>query len=506
MGRNIKTVKVLKTVLSCVVTIGLVLVFLGFSTDLMERKSSDEKYTPFFEQEEDFDVLFMGTSHVINGIFPMELWKDYGIVSYNFGGHSNEFATSYWVMENALDYTEPDLIVIDCVYLGSQMKTSLNISSVHLSLDAFPFSETKLRAVWDLLDDDVSAEANANNHKSEARTAMGFLWNYSVYHVRWEALEKNDFKPSVGKEKGAESRIAVMPYNEEDEIPSDIKQEEDTLAVKYLKKMIEDCQNRGIDVLLIYLPFPAANEDYQKEANRVYDIAEQYGVNYINFLKEDVVNYATDWYDGGHLNPSGARKVTDYLGEYIKEHYDIPDQRANDAYSSWQGDYEEYRELKVKWLESRNALDIYLMLLADKNFSVIIEVNNPEIWKSSYYTALFENLGIDSGKITEDMNLLAIQGAGEQVDYFENFHRSEKKETSFLGELRLSAEESGAYRVYLDDEELYAVTAEQNARADIRIVVMDKDTREILDNVGFSIQSKSDIPEGQITIIGIDRM
>jgi hypothetical protein len=62
----------------------------------MERKSSDFKYADYFEQDEDFDVLFFGTSHVINGIFPMELWNDYGIVSYNFGGHGNEIATSYW--------------------------------------------------------------------------------------------------------------------------------------------------------------------------------------------------------------------------------------------------------------------------------------------------------------------------------------------------------------------------------------------------------------------------
>jgi hypothetical protein len=62
----------------------------------MERKASDFKYANFFEQDEDFDVLFFGTSHVINGIFPMELWNEYGIVSYNFGGHGNEIATSYW--------------------------------------------------------------------------------------------------------------------------------------------------------------------------------------------------------------------------------------------------------------------------------------------------------------------------------------------------------------------------------------------------------------------------
>ena len=34
-----------------------------------------------------------------------------------------------------------------------------------------------------------------------------------------------------------------------------------------------------------------------------------------------------DFRDKGHLNDSGSKKVANYLGKYIKEHYDIPDTR-----------------------------------------------------------------------------------------------------------------------------------------------------------------------------------
>ena len=78
--------KNLLRVVSCIVTLCVTIGLLCPLTDLMERKSSDQKYESFFQQEQDFDVLFMGTSHVINAIFPMELWNDYGVVSYNFGG------------------------------------------------------------------------------------------------------------------------------------------------------------------------------------------------------------------------------------------------------------------------------------------------------------------------------------------------------------------------------------------------------------------------------------
>lgn len=112
--------KGIKAVISCIITVSLTVCFLFHLTDLMERKSSDVKYSDFFKQDEDFDVLFMGSSHVINAVYPMELWDDYGIVSYNFGGHANQMPTTYWVMENALEYTNPKVVVIDCCLLAGE--------------------------------------------------------------------------------------------------------------------------------------------------------------------------------------------------------------------------------------------------------------------------------------------------------------------------------------------------------------------------------------------------
>ena len=63
----------------------LVLILVRIS-GLVERKSAYQKNGDFMEQSEDLDVLFLGTSHVINGVFPMELWKEYGITSYNYQG------------------------------------------------------------------------------------------------------------------------------------------------------------------------------------------------------------------------------------------------------------------------------------------------------------------------------------------------------------------------------------------------------------------------------------
>ena len=346
------------------------------ATDLLELKTSDNKYADFFKQKRPFDVLFLGTSHVINGVFPMELWDKYGIVSYNLGGHSNEVATTYWVMKNGLDYTSSKVAVIDCMSLRSDQKASVKYSYVHNSLDAFPLSRNKIRAINDLLDDPKMDEILADgktNTGTEPRTKIGLLWDFSVYHARWNELTKDDFQPNPNKEKGAQSRIAVV-RGEMEPIPPEQKSKPDTTAEQYLRKMIEECRDRGIEVLLIYLPFPA-REYEQAEANRVNDIAQEYGLNYINFLNMDLVDFQTDLYDSNsHLNPSGARKVTAYLGDYLKSHYDLPDRRTDEAYSFWADDYEDYKELKDQNLRKQKSLINYLMLLSGDALDITIDL------------------------------------------------------------------------------------------------------------------------------------
>lgn len=501
--------RMVKKVCCCLVTACLAGAALFWIANIVQRKDSDFKYNPFFAQEADFDVLFFGTSHVINGIFPMELWKDYGIVSYNFGGHANLLPTSYWVMENALDYTSPKLAVIDGLGLGLATKSPDTFSYTHLSLDAFPFSLKKAAAARDILDDAAMEEKIKQGTVQDAaeRTWMGLLWDFSVYHPRWNGLSQNDFEPSSTKEKGAESRIAVCEPMDVVKVKEDVKMEGETAGTEYLYKMIESCKERGIEVLLVYLPFPAI-ESSQLEANRLSDIAQEYGVGYINFLDMDVVDYRTDCYDASsHLNPSGARKVTDYIGKYIQSHYQIPDNRENEAYRGWHGDYADYREFKVSNLRQQQALDVYLMLLADKNYHALIQVKDAAFWKGSGYIALLENLGIDMDKILGKTDCILVQGAGEAVTYLEDFCVAGKEHDTPAGTFCTSRNGNGDFTVSLDGKEFYNVQEGQDAETDVRIAVFEEGTQNLVDFVGFALQGSGnrDVQGGKLAVTGVYR-
>ncbi len=467
----------MKKAVGCIVTMGLTIFLICGLSNVLERKIANIKYTHFFEEEEDFDVLFFGTSHMKYGILPMELWHDYGIVSYNLGTNLQLLPTTYWQMENVLEYTSPKLVVIDCFFLTSTGNIS---TSAHDSFDGIPFSKTKLDALSDLIGD------GENGY-----TYGEFLWNYSIFHNRWNELEEKDFKNTVTDTKGGEYMIEIESGPGLEPVPRDNKLEEDTSAVIYLQKMIEDCQKRGIEVLLVYMPV-LAWEESPMEANRVYEIAEQYGVNYVNFLDMDIIHYGADCSDDNHMNLAGTRKVTDYLGQYIMEHYDIADQRGNEAFADWDLDYEAYKESVNADRANYESLDYYMLYLHHNDYLIFMEMNNHAILNDDYYCGLFESLGVNPDKITEDTDFLVIQDAGKKVDYFEKFRESENDVTSDLGTIQIFASESGTYGAYLNGEELFAVTPEQSQNPEIRIVVVDKSTKEVTDQSCFSKRTDAD--------------
>jgi hypothetical protein len=146
-----------------------------------------------------------------------------------------------------------------------------------------------------------------------------------------------------------------------------------------------------------------------------------------------------------HLNASGAKKVTDYLGAYIGEHYNIPDRRPDAAYSSWNDAYTSYLDRKATAFGTQKLLSSYLMLLADKDIKCRVYVRSDSvILKDERMSALLENIG--------------QYGADSEVKI-------------------LSPEE-------------FAANSEENADADIKLYVYRADTGELADETAFTVTSE----------------
>ncbi len=368
-GRSYK--RILALLVFAVLTCGGLIL----SARILRRTDSEYKYRPFFEDNTEYDVIFYGTSHVLNAMHPMQLWKEHRIRSYNFGGHANSIAAAYWTLRLSTQYHKPKIAVLDMK--GSAWDdTIMDVSYAHLSFDCFPLSRLKIQAIQDIF--------------PQKKHQMEMLFPFSVYHNRWSDPEVdavNAFLPkayvSVTPEKGAELRVNLEEPASMELISSKKKVKEETVSMQYVRKFIEYCRQEDITPLLINIPYPASKKE-QKAANKVADIAEETGVTYLNMQYMDLVDFKTDMYDeDSHLNASGAGKVTAYIGDYLSEECGlgvpgVADQASLDSVSDvlWEEDEKEYTVFLEDMMQGLELTNDIFVLLSNKHFSAEVKVPN----------------------------------------------------------------------------------------------------------------------------------
>ena len=321
--------KSLKTFVQVVAGALLLVVMVLYASKVLERKDAYVKYEAFFREENDFDVLFFGSSNMQLMVNPLQLWNECGITSYNFGNTSERLPVTYWTIKNALNYTTPKVVVIEISQYGQTEKYK-DMYSVHLAWDRFPLSLTKIKAVYDVLS------------PSDPRHEL--LFDIILYHDRWTELTAEDFSRNYSKLMGYASSHEYIAYERpEYEFRIDEAATE-TEGVMYLEKTVEELQEKGIQVVFVHSP-EVNSEEKQARINAASVTAEKYNVPLIDFtvMKDSVVDYATDLSDADHVNIQGATKLTHYLGEYLVNNYDLKSHAGDNSYDDWNVYYEQFK-------------------------------------------------------------------------------------------------------------------------------------------------------------------
>lgn len=355
----------------------LLAIVLVLLTGVLEQKRSRDLFSGFFEEPQAYDVLFLGDSQFMNGMMPLEMWEDYGIPAYNLSCYGDKIPTMFWVMINALDYASPRLVVLAINSVNDPHKVTKYSEYLHTALDFWPLSVNKIRMIQDLLND----PENPGFTDADGRLFEDLRWEYiftlGKYHSRWSELGRDDFSKGPVYAKGGEALVDVTPIWEYDLVDEDNYADEGGYGYAYLRRTIEECQRRGIDVLLVHLPAPEYINS-QRHANTVGSVATEYGVDFIDVTRLDsIVDYAVDCYDGEpHLNASGTLKMTSYLGSYIAKRYGLPDRRSEADYAHWQAYLDAYQDAKLETILQQETLNNVLMLLHDQDFDMRMAVRS----------------------------------------------------------------------------------------------------------------------------------
>ena len=346
----------LKRALSVLVLLALVCSGVLFLTRALAMTEGPEKNGSFLKEDRDYDVLLFGSSHMVNGIYPMELWKDYGITSYNLSGHGAGLAASYWTMRLATGYHKPRVAVLDVLFAHADT-TEMEVGLAHELLDPFPLSLRKIEAVKDLYASDaVRAE---------------LLFPFDVYHNRWKELDEDMVRRGLtgqverSPEKGAQARVNVQPLDASPLIPQDRLMKQRTVALDYIEKFILYCQEQDIIPVLTYIPGEIYTE-WQESCNAALALGRELGAEILDMQYMELLDHETDWYDQGkHVNPLGAQKLTRCLGDFLTAF--LPDHRNDPQAELWNEDYVRYLEYMDRQYEDLETLPQFLALAAVGN-------------------------------------------------------------------------------------------------------------------------------------------
>lgn len=385
-----KDVKKKKNVYSCIAfLIILIIVLIGIS-NVFERKNSKNMYKMFYTNADKIDVLFCGPSVVLYGVYPVDLWYNYGIASYNVANESERLATTYWVIKNSLDYCKPQLVVVDMTALNWGTEKTDRTLKDHNYLDSVPISFNKIRTVMDLFPKEKRAE---------------YLWNFVLYHSRWLefGLQEND---EINYQMGAQMRIGVQ-YNNQPQIGDRLESRSITDSdskVEYMDKIVSLCKEENISLLFTFMPYRGRQGDVLLR-EFVGEYCRYNNVDYLDMLGKDIVDYRIDFIDDTHLNPAGARKVTRYLGKYISINYNIQDRRKDENYRIWNYNYEEYVKYKHKILLEEENLYNYMMLIDDEHYEIIyLTKEQTNLYEDEKSVLLLDSLNVKgTDLITEEM-------------------------------------------------------------------------------------------------------
>lgn len=400
-----------KKIFSVALTLFFFLISFWIVKNLLVLKSSSGILNlDYWKKEENAktDILFMGNSALADNIDLAELWQEYGIAGYDMGAGGIDMPNAYYRLKEAAKYHEINMVVLDvrgCI----RTEEYTDPGTLWGSIATLKWSLNKLYGVRCV----ASPEDRA-----------WFFMSFPLYHDRYQNLSRDDYLYSNWAGNDNKGQWEILYGNS---FPAEIASAKDIVSYRnidekqkyYFKAILEYCQENGIKILVIKTPEFDRITD-QPVYNAVEMITEEYKVPYLNMnLYDDEIGItASDCANNKvHLNVKGARKCADFLGEYLKNNYQLPDHRGDDAYVSWDRFASNWENLYLRAITDEE--DYFNELLRDNKKVVAIPYHLTES-TSEDYQKLQEQLAAISHSDWDREDILYGEDCAGKFDFGSN--------------------------------------------------------------------------------------
>lgn len=267
------------------------------------------------EPKNSLDIIAIGNSNIASDFSPMELWKQYGYTGYVCGEPSQTTFEAYTMLSEVLSCQKPKVVLLEVE-------------------GAFPLSGRM---------DTFNRYVNSNLKRT---------FPLIEYHNNWKNISVNKLAAPprytwTSPTQGYWFTKKVKPFDgTQHQTQSHTADNVDAITRTQMNAFLKLCKKNNAKLVLVYMP-----TTYNWNMRRHDQIAHYAKANGLPFIDLNTCmrDYGLDWQmdtaDGVHLNYSGAKKTTRFVGAYLNRNYKLPDHRTDTSYSRWDKKYKDYEML-----------------------------------------------------------------------------------------------------------------------------------------------------------------
>lgn len=309
---------------------------------VMARKSLDRpwdmtnKVGGFYNEEDRFEVMYFGPSHAYAAFSPLAIWEETGVKSYVFATQQQPMWATYTYVKEALKTQSPALVVVEFRMAFSDQeyfaeKDTIPVSYAYMDDLALSWDKVKL----------------AGQSAPDWESRFGLLFNFMMYHSRWNDLHREDF--TFRRDEARDPYKGFVMLEPQEPLQPRPASETVTQAVPLLEKnqywleeIIKLCQEEGIELWLIKSP---SNLELEEKAllNTVEETARRYNVPFHDF-NVDYADIGLDesmFFDAHHMDALGAGKFSRYFAHILQSAR--PNLKTDSGDPVWAADLEVYQ-------------------------------------------------------------------------------------------------------------------------------------------------------------------
>lgn len=331
-----------KTAIQIIAFIGIfIMLLIPVSYMLRTNGEVKDRFSGFYAEKNDtLDIVMIGSSPVFPYYAAPKLWGETGIAMYPLSSNMQRPAAMKYLVEEAEKSQSPELYIFEMrMYTIADADLRANMAYTRGVTDNMTYSVQRAKTVKALVPE------------HEVESMLPYYVDIMKYHTNWKMLALpsewgNMFYHKKSPYKGYTFRDEVGPQLMPDCVDVEgvrpIPEEQEA----YLQELLAMLASMKQDALFIVSPYGLSEEE-QQMFRYMEEIVESHGYPFLNMNEyyEDIgIVFEEDYADyGSHTNAVGAEKCTDFLEQYLLEHYCFADKRGNAVYASWDQSYEEWK-------------------------------------------------------------------------------------------------------------------------------------------------------------------